>query len=446
MAREMSDVLRDRARLGALQRTALLDTAHDPDFDRLSRLAIRLLNAPVALVSLVDENRQFFKSCVGLAEPWATKRETGLEHSFCKHVVHTGQPLIISDARQEPMVKDNLAIRDIGVVAYLGIPLLVNEQVVGSFCVIDGVPRVWKPDDISTLQEIARSVLTEIHLRMEAAEREQAQVELQRAHDELEIRVRERTAEFLALNEVLEQRVKERTAKLEQANADLEAFAYSVSHDLKAPLWAISGFGDILAADHRGSLNAEGQKYLDMILQSTAKMTRLIDDLMAYARLGRKAIQPQLLDLRDLFAQVAQSQDAHVKATGAQVMLPADAPKLVSDRALLSQIFSNLLDNALKFRKKDVPPKITFSVREESGGVVVCVADNGIGVPDKYKEQIFNVFKRLHTEKEYPGTGVGLALVQRAAKLLGGSAWEESNPEGSTFCVKLRSIEQTKPA
>src|SRR4051794_34482891 len=121
---DWSDLIADAARLEALRRTGLLDTPPEPSFDRLTRLAARLLHAPVALVSLVDADRQFFKSCVGLPEPWSSRRQTPLSHPFCRHEVATGEPLIIEDARQHPLLCGNAAIKDLGVVAYLGIPLV----------------------------------------------------------------------------------------------------------------------------------------------------------------------------------------------------------------------------------------------------------------------------------------------------------------------------------
>jgi PAS domain S-box-containing protein len=163
-------LLADANRLAALASTGLLDSAAEPSFDRLTRLATRLLGTPVALVSLVDANRQFFKSCVGLPEPWASQRETPLSHSFCQHVVSMREPLVIDDARLDFRVKDNLAISDLGVIAYLGIPLAFNGHVIGSFCAIDGKPRAWTSDDIALLRDLADSVVTEIHLRAQRDE------------------------------------------------------------------------------------------------------------------------------------------------------------------------------------------------------------------------------------------------------------------------------------
>lgn len=156
----------DLQRIAALRRLAILDTPTEAAFDRLTRLATRLLGVPVSLVSLVDEDRQFFKSCVGLPEPWASARETPLSHSFCQHAVNLGKPLVITDARIHPLVRDNLAIQDLGVIAYAGIPLVASDgNVLGTFCAIDHQPRVWTEDEVATLQDLALSVMTEIELR-----------------------------------------------------------------------------------------------------------------------------------------------------------------------------------------------------------------------------------------------------------------------------------------
>lgn len=158
-------VVRDAARLAALRHTALLDTPAEEAFDRLTRLATKILHAPTALVSLVDEDRQFFKSCVGLPEPWASQRETPLSHSFCQHTIASGEPLVITDAREHPLVHQNLAIRDLNVVAYAGIPLITSDgESLGSFCVIDSQPRVWTAAEIEILNELAASVIAEIDL------------------------------------------------------------------------------------------------------------------------------------------------------------------------------------------------------------------------------------------------------------------------------------------
>ncbi|HEV2148638.1 MAG TPA: GAF domain-containing protein [Longimicrobiaceae bacterium] len=184
MTRTPFDKIHDPTRLAALRRSALLDTPAEEAFDRLARLASRILNAPVALVSLVDEDRQFLKSCVGLPEPWASQRETPLTHSFCQHAVASGEPLVIEDARAHSLVRESLAIRDLGVVAYAGIPLITREShVLGSFCVIDTEPRAWTEDEIGILRDLAASLSTEIEVHAEFAERRKTEEALRRSEE-----------------------------------------------------------------------------------------------------------------------------------------------------------------------------------------------------------------------------------------------------------------------
>lgn len=159
--------MREPARLDDIRRLRLLDTPAEEPFDRLTRLAARLLRAPIALVSVVDGHRQFFKSAYGMPEPWASRRETPLTHSFCKHVVARAVPLSIADAKTHPLVCQNAAIGDLNVVAYLGAPLtLATGTTIGSFCVIDTQPRTWTTDEQHTMVDLAASIMSEIALRV----------------------------------------------------------------------------------------------------------------------------------------------------------------------------------------------------------------------------------------------------------------------------------------
>jgi signal transduction histidine kinase len=174
--------LSDPTRLAALRATALLDTPPEEAFDRLTRLASHALDVPVALVSLVGEDRQFFKSCIGLDEPWASERGTPLSHSFCQHAVASGEPLVIEDARETPLVRDNLAIPDLDVIAYAGVPLKTSDgAVLGTFCAIDHRPRAWSEADIAFVREMAESAMTEIELRSAVRQLEDARAEAEGA-------------------------------------------------------------------------------------------------------------------------------------------------------------------------------------------------------------------------------------------------------------------------
>jgi GAF domain-containing protein len=153
----------DETRLKAVQRTGLLDSEPDERFDGLARVAARALSAPVALVTLVDRDRQFLKACIGLGEPWASRREMPLSHSFCQHAVAAREPLVVEDAREDPVLRDNASIRDADVIAYAGIPLIGTDgQALGTLCVIDSKPRRWLPQETELLQEIAGTVVAQI--------------------------------------------------------------------------------------------------------------------------------------------------------------------------------------------------------------------------------------------------------------------------------------------
>jgi GAF domain-containing protein len=152
-------------RLSELHNTRLLDSPPEESFDRLTRLTTTVLNVPIALVSLVDSDRQFFKSCLGLPQPWAAQRQTPLSHSFCQHVVESRRALVVSDAREHPLLRDNVAIRDLGVIAYAGAPLITPDgNVLGTLCAIDHQPRHWTPEQVEILCDLAGSVLSEIEL------------------------------------------------------------------------------------------------------------------------------------------------------------------------------------------------------------------------------------------------------------------------------------------
>jgi PAS domain S-box-containing protein len=170
-------------RLRILAKSSLLDSENEDAYDRFTRLAAMLLDTPVSLVSLVDKDRQYFKSYYGLPEPWASLRQSPLSHSFCQYVVSSRKPLIVEDARTHALVEHNLAIPEMGVVAYLGFPLIVEEQALGSFCVIDNKPRAWTEREIKIVQELADFVATEIALRIQIVERQKVTAQLQESEE-----------------------------------------------------------------------------------------------------------------------------------------------------------------------------------------------------------------------------------------------------------------------
>lgn len=250
--------------------------------------------------------------------------------------------------------------------------------------------------------------------------------------------VLERTQDELRnLNAELEERVAARTAQLEAANKELEGFSYSVSHDLRAPLRAIGGFADLLWTDHQGQLDSEAQRKLGIIRSEADRMGMLIDDLLAFSRLGRKSLQPSDLDMAGLANFVFERLKSEAGGEPIEFRL-GRLPRAWGDRPLLEQVWVNLISNAIKFSSKKELPVVEIGAITEENELVYFVRDNGAGFDPRYQAKLFGVFQRLHDSSEFPGTGVGLALVQRIIARHGGRVWADGTPgEGATFYFTL---------
>jgi signal transduction histidine kinase len=235
------------------------------------------------------------------------------------------------------------------------------------------------------------------------------------------------------LNAELEQRVASRTSQLEEANKELESFSYSVSHDLRAPIRAIGGFCTLLGRDHGPALDAEAQRKVGIIKSEAERMGALIDDLLAFSRLGRKGIQPIELDMAQLVNTVYERLIRDASSRRAELHV-GTLPKAFGDRSLFEQVWVNLLSNALKFSSKKDYPRIEVGAISAETEHVYFVRDNGAGFDPKHQGNLFGVFQRLHHGDEYPGTGVGLALVHRIVTRHGGRIWADAKVgEGATF-------------
>jgi len=240
-------------------------------------------------------------------------------------------------------------------------------------------------------------------------------------------------AQVCQLNEELEERVSERTAELTAANKELEAFSYSVSHDLRAPLRAIIGYSQLVLEDYAVRLDTEGQRLLGVIAAEALRMSQLIDDLLTFSGLGRQRVQMTDVDMTALALSAFQSLIATHLPKAPELNIKT-LPPARGDSAMLRQVFVNLLDNAIKFSRVRKDATIEIGGSSDQDQNVYYVKDNGVGFDEKYIAKLFGVFQRLHAEEEFAGTGVGLALVQRIILRHGGKVWAESElGEGATF-------------
>jgi signal transduction histidine kinase len=228
-----------------------------------------------------------------------------------------------------------------------------------------------------------------------------------------------------------------RAGELERSNADLEQFAYVASHDLSEPLRMVSSYLQLLRRRYHGQLDADADTFIDFAVDGATRMRALIDDLLTYSRVGSAARPPAPVDLDAAAGDALRALDAAVADAGATITVDA-LPTVPGDRVELSQLFQNLVANALKFRAPDRAPRIAISAERATHAWLVRVADNGIGVDPQHAARIFKMFQRLHTPEDYPGTGIGLAVCSRIAEQHGGRIWVEQTPGGgATFCFTL---------
>lgn len=296
--------------------------------------------------------------------------------------------------------------------SYFHMPIMAGAELLALLHVGADTPDAFTAEHI----EIAREVADQLSVAIQQA----------RLHEQVARHAQE-----------LEQRVVARTAELVDANKELEAFSYSVSHDLRAPLRAIDGFSRILLDDYVAALPEEARHYFQLICDNATQMGRLVDDLLAFSRLSRQPLNTRPVDMAALVCQCLE--ELRSEQAGRQIELKmGKLPDCAGDMALLKQVWFNLIANALKYTRRRERAEIEIGSRVEQGETIYFITDNGVGFDMRYANKLFGVFQRLHRAEEYEGTGVGLAIVARIVHRHGGRVWAEAAPDhGATFYIAL---------
>jgi signal transduction histidine kinase len=404
----LEETLNDPARLEVLAATGLLDSPAEEAFDRLTRLASTILDTPVSLVSLVDEERQFFKSQVGLPEPWAAQRGSPLTHSFCKHVVASAAPLIVADARLNPLFDDNLAVRDLKVVAYLGIPLTTPEgQTLGSFCTIDGQVRTWSEREIKIMQDLASFVMTEIELRLLA----------KHFH-----------SNYLRL----------RTLEMQR-----EEMVQMLVHDLRNPLSSLLMGLDLFQISENPE---EGRQCVEGAQTGARSLLRMVNDILDVSKSQAGRLSLEISDVSaeevvraacSLIGQMAAQEGVVIKTD-----IAGDVPIFQGDKEKIRRILTNLISNAIQHTPREGEIRVAVSRDAETKLITFEVADTGRGIPKEAFGQIFEKFGPPKIREEGKvSTGLGLPFCKMAAEAHGGQITVESEPgQGTIFRLTIPEI------
>ena len=375
---------------------------------RHSQQLIPCLRVDVVVFDFAKDKAVLMATHVRGKTEMGTGTHLTLEEFGMADELRQGEAQVVDDIRIFPRLPKAIeTLGKEGLRSYIKVPLLAQGELIGALNLGSDRPGAFTDEHVDIAREVANSLA----------------IAMQQAH--LHEQVKRHAAE-------LEQRVAERTA-------ELEAFSYSVSHDLRTPLLTIDGFSRMLLEDYTDALDAEGQRQLQVICNNAEKMGQLIDDLLAFARIGRREMVPSPINMNELAQTVFEELSAANPERELHLKMQA-IPSSFGDQAMIGQVFTNLLSNAIKFTRPQEAAVIEVGARTEDGETVFFVKDNGVGFDMAYADKLFGVFQRLHSDEEFEGTGVGLAIVQRIIHRHGGRVWAESEiGKGATIYFTLSS-------
>lgn len=387
-------------RLKALEAYKVLDTLPEKMYDDIVQIASFVCEMPIVLLSLVDDKRQFFKSKVGVEVT-----QTPIEYAVCHHAILSEEELFeVEDLRLDPRFENNPLVTEAPkMVSYFGVPLKNSEGIsFGTLCVISQEePKNLSEDKKTILKKLAKQVLYLLELRRQ-------NFELKRYQEEVDY-----------------------------YSKQMEEFAHTAAHDLRAPLRAIKSFLQLIEMKREGSVDDKEKKYFEFVYTNVDTMNQLIVDLLDYAKSDSKIDEKESIDLNAFLEQIFHNLVEHHHSLDSNLVIKL-MPTIYYSKLALHMIFYNLIDNALKYRSQDRALEVKISYKSDLFHYYFEVEDNGIGIASEYYESIFKPFKRLHTKSEYAGSGLGLATVKKIIQKLGGAITVKSVlGKGTAFLIAI---------
>lgn len=382
------------------------------DYLKVSRCAYAMVEPDEDTFHLIGDHNRGVTSIVGKYRISDFGRE-------CARLMRIGVPYVVDDVETDPRAADvREAYAATAIRAVISVPLLKQGRFVAGMAVHSTSPRAWRSDEVELLQSVANRC-------WESIERTRVLRELAEAHRTLEQHAK-----------ILELRVAERTSTLQETISELEAFSYSISHDLRGPLRSMRSFAQALQEDCGASLDSVGTDYVRRIVSAAERMDQIIQDVLVLSRIARTDLVLEPVALGDFIASLLEGYPQFNDGS-ARIIVSGPMPVVMANKAALTQCFSNLIGNAIKFVAPGVFPTVELSAVATAEKVRVFIRDNGIGLERSFYEKIFGAFYRLHSS--YPGTGIGLAIVRKAVERMGGQVGVESTlGQGSTFYLELQ--------
>jgi signal transduction histidine kinase len=385
-------------RLKELKSLKLDENLNDLDLDLITKLASDICKTKISLVTIVDAKSQIFKSKYGL-EIERTSRDV----AFCAHaIIDPNKMLIVNDATEDERFKENpLVLKEPKIAFYAGMPLSTKEGIaLGTLCVIDSKPKVLSASQIEALKSLAKLVERLLESRKKSFELEEIQTQLQ------------------------------------LQKSQTEEITFTIAHDLKNPLDSIQGFLELLQQDPDTSLGNEALQYIDYAKQSTQKMTGLIYEILAFAKLSAMDKKSQTVDIGPIIKSIVDLNLPIVKSENIKIEYP-DSAVLKTSKMLVSIVLRNLVGNAIKYRSEERPLEIIVKVQDHLKEWVISVSDNGKGIQEQNMEKVFRPFYRENKNSD-TGVGMGLAICKKIIQNLGGRLDVESSyGKGSTFSFTI---------